>query len=143
MQKESQEIIITLIAGTIIFLLLGAWMLSFLFLYRSRHLKHLQEKIQLRLSYERELLKAQLEIQEQTFKNISQEIHDNIGQVLSLAKLNLATMPGVTGQQQEKITTTKEIISKTIGELRDLSRSLNTDYIADMGLQKAIEYELN
>ena len=38
---------------------------------------------------------------------------------------------------------TKELVSKAIVDLRDLSRSLNTDHIAAMGLQKAIEYELN
>lgn len=35
--------------------------------------------------YDKELYKAQLEIQEQTFLEISREIHDNVGQFLSLA----------------------------------------------------------
>ncbi len=41
---------------------------------------------------EKELLKTQLEIQEQTFQYISREIHDNIGQFISLAKLQLNTV---------------------------------------------------
>jgi signal transduction histidine kinase len=52
-----------------------------------------KEKQFLQASFQQELLKTQIEIQEQTLKNISQEIHDNIGQVLSLAKLNLSTCP--------------------------------------------------
>ena len=143
MQKESPEIIITLIAGTITFLLLGALMISFLFLYRRRHRRHLQEKEQLRLSYERELLKSQLEIQEQTFKNISQEIHDNIGQVLSLAKLNLATMDiAQPAGLEQKIGDSKKLVSQAIYDLRNLSHGLSTDYIADRGLVRAIEHEL-
>jgi len=143
MQKESQEIIITLIAGTITFLLLGAVMISFLFLYRRRHRKHLQEKEQLRLSYERELLKTQLEIQEQTFKNISQEIHDNIGLMLSLAKLNLATMDiAQPAGLEQKIGDSKKLVSQAIYDLRNLSHGLSTDYLADRGLVKAIEHEL-
>jgi len=143
MQKESQEIIITLVAGTITFLLLGAVMISFLFLYRRRQRKHLQEKEQLRLSYERELLKTQLEIQEQTFKNISQEIHDNIGQMLSLAKLNLSTMdPGLPATLEQKIGDTKQLVGRAIHDLRNLSHGLNTDYVADLGLVKAIGREL-
>ena len=43
-------------------------------------------------NYERELYKTQLEIQEQTSQEISREIHDNIGQELSLAKLGLSTL---------------------------------------------------
>lgn len=90
-----------------------------------------------------ELLRAQTEIQEQTFKNISQEIHDNIGQALTLAKLNLNTMlPQENEQLCEKILNSKDLVSKAIADLRDLSRSLDTDYIKEMGLQRAIEYEL-
>lgn len=109
MPKESREIIITLIAGTSTLLLLGALMIAFLFLYRNRHRKLLREKEQLRLSYERELLKSQLEIQEQTFRHISQEIHDNIGQMLSLAKLNLSTMdPAQPAPLEQKIGDSKK-----------------------------------
>ena len=39
--------------------------------------------------YERELTTSQLEIQEQTFKNIAWELHDNVGQLLSVISLQL------------------------------------------------------
>ena len=129
--------------GTLAFLVLAGFVIFFLVMYVRRKTKNILEKQQLQSKFSETLLQSQLEIQEQTFKNISQEIHDNIGQALTLAKLNLNTMPSVSGEQQEKITTTKELVSKAIGDLRDLSRSLNTDYIADMGLQKAMEYELS
>jgi len=143
MPKESREIIIALIAGTSTLLLLGALMISFVILYRSRHRKLLREREQLRLSYERELLKSQLEIQEQTFRHISQEIHDNIGQTLSLAKLNLSTMDTTqAGGLEQKITDSKKLVSQAIYDLRNLSHGLNTDYVADLGLARAIEHEL-
>ena len=43
-------------------------------------------------SYEKGILQTQLEIQEQTFQDISREIHDNIGLSLTLAKLQLNTI---------------------------------------------------
>ncbi|HVV04057.1 MAG TPA: ATP-binding protein [Puia sp.] len=143
MSKESREIIIALIAGTSTLLLLGVLMISFLILYRSRHRKLIREREQLKLSYERELLKSQLEIQEQTFRHISQEIHDNIGQMLSLARLNISTMDPTqpTGMEQ-KISDSKKLVSQAIYDLRNLSHGLNTDYVADMGLARAIEHEL-
>lgn len=93
--------------------------------------------------FQQTLLQTQLEIQEQTLKTISEEIHDNIGQALSLAKLKLNTVD-ITKQEQliEKITDSKNLVSKAIQDLRDLSRSLNTDNIAAMGLIRAVEYEL-
>ena len=107
---------------------------------RNEMLRNEQEA---RSKYEEAILQTQLEIQEQTLKTISQEIHDNIGQMLSLAKLNLAL---AEAEQQDdtnsKITDSHQLVSKAIQDLRDLSRSLNTDYVSEMGLQRSIEYEL-
>ncbi len=132
-----------IILGTIVFLILGAFIISFIFLYRYRKNKMLFEKEQMEISFQRELLRTQLEIQEQTLKNISQEIHDNIGQLLSLAKLNLATTDIEQKEMvQQKIHDSHHLVSKAIQDLRDLSRSLNTDYVSEMGLLRSIEYEL-
>src|ERR1044071_6906385 len=71
-----------------------------------------------RNDYEQAILRTQLEIQEQTLKNISEEIHDNIGQALSLAKLNLNTiLPLAEENLYQKILNSKELISKAIGDL--------------------------
>jgi two-component system NarL family sensor kinase len=147
MQKKSMDIMLAEIAGTrslfMALLLLSAIALLLFFLYRRRHSKWLLERQQLKLSYEQELLKARLEIQEQTFRNISQEIHDNIGQVLSLAKLNISTMENAQPAiLKQKIDDSKNLVSKAIHDLSNLSRGLSTDYIADLGLPRAIEHEL-
>jgi signal transduction histidine kinase len=119
------------------------FIILFIFLYQKRYYRHLQEKEQLRAEFSRESLKAQLEIQEQTFQNIAQEIHDNVGQALSLAKLNLNTLDiSKQAELDEKVTNTKDLIGKAIVDLRDLSRSLNTDAIKSIGLTRAIENEL-
>ncbi len=93
----------------------------------------------LELQMQQELLQTQLEIQEQTLKNISEEIHDNVGQVLSLAKLNLNTFEN---NPEKKLQATKDLVSKAINDLRDLSRSLHGDKMAEIGLQEAIANEL-
>src|ERR1043165_9187214 len=133
----------TIVGGIIILTALVVLVILLLFAYQKRYYRHLREKEQLQAQFSQELLHAQLEIQEQTLKNIAQEIHDNIGQVLSLAKLNLFTMD-IAKQTDlvEKISNSKELVSKAIQDLRDLSRSLNADSIIDMGLVKAIGHEL-
>ena len=105
---------------------------------------YLNEKNQMKNSFDKEIFQTQLEIQEQTLKNISQEIHDNIGQVLSLVKLNINTMNYTEPVLlQGKIDDSRRLITKAIQDLRDLSKGLNTDYIIELGLTKAIEYELD
>ena len=102
-----------------------------------------EQSRQLENNYMQEIHNAQLEIQEQTLKNISQEIHDNIGQVLSLVKLNINTMDCDEPKAlQGKINDSRHLITKAIQDLRDLSKSLDTDYVTEMGLVRSVEYEL-
>ena len=139
----TSDIIITIIVVTIIFILLGAFLIIFLLIHKKKQEANREERQSLQAQFTQTLLQTQLEIQEQTLKNISQEIHDNIGQVLSLAKLNINTMNcDEPVALQEKISDSKHLISKAIQDLRDLSRSLNTDYVIEMGLLRSVEYEL-
>ena len=142
MANLSDEIIL-IIGITISLLITAIGIISLFLIYRNKQLKYLQEKQIMQSQFQQELLQTQLEIQEQTFKNISQEIHDNIGQVLSLVKLNINTMDcGQPAALNEKISDSKHLISKAIHDLRDLSKSLNTDYVTEMGLTRSVEYEL-
>lgn len=128
---------------TIFLLIVATGIIMLVLVYQKKQLQYLREKEQLKVIYEKEILSTQLEIQEQTFKNISQEVHDNIGQVLSLVKLNINTMNADDpAPLQAKINASKELITKAIKDLRDLSKSLNTDYVKDLGLVRSIEYEL-
>ena len=92
MQKEKLDLIISVIAASLFVLLL---VISILFLFRiylKRKNKLLLEKERMNIEFEQTLLKSKLEIQEHTFNEISREIHDNIGQVLSLVRINLNTI---------------------------------------------------
>lgn len=105
-----------------------------------RRVIHQKEMFDLKVQFEQTILQSQLEIQEQTFRNISQEIHDNIGQVLSLAKLNLNTIPH--DGASDKISLTEELLGKAISDLRDLSKSLHPEKISDIGIVNATRHEL-
>lgn len=131
-----------LITFLIVFFLLGLFIVLLATLYSRKQQKNKIEKMRMQSEYSEALLHAQIEIQESTLKNISQEIHDNIGQVLTLAKLNLGTMTSSEPALQDKLLITKQLVGKAIIDLRDLSRSFNTDHIASIGIQAAIEYEL-
>src|SRR5436190_6753911 len=96
-KETGEENLTTLILfGTIIVIVFVAFVILLSYLFTARKNKLIQEKQLMKTQFEQELLQTQIEIQEQTLKTISQEIHDNIGQVLSLAKLNLNTVNNVT-----------------------------------------------
>jgi signal transduction histidine kinase len=141
---EKMEIVYTIVFGIIIFFLLIIFLIVIWFKYFKKNQQYKMRMIDYEQKFQQTLLQTQLEIQEQTLKTISQEIHDNIGQVLSLAKLNLNTIDTTKQEElQTKITDSKNLVSKAIQDLRDLSRSLTTDNIAAMGLLRAFEYELD
>src|SRR5688500_6182604 len=99
-----------------------------------------KEKMRL---HQQELLNARLEIQEQTYRNISQELHDNIGQALSLVKIHINTVDIDDSQAaREKLAESKNLLAKAIQDLRDISKTLNTDFINEVGLVKAIDQQL-
>jgi signal transduction histidine kinase len=143
MFQQDQEVIILIIAGTIMLLLLGMFIISFLFFYQKKHNSHITEKSQLQAQFDQEMLKAQLEIQEQTLTHVSREIHDNIGQVLSFVKLSLASAKSNDEHQNhKKIDENRELIAQAITDLRDLSKSMSYERIKNLGLQTAIDKEV-
>lgn len=122
-------------------MVLETTIISFGFIYSYR--KDGDEKKRLQLYFQQELHQAQTEIQEHTFKNVSEEIYNNIGQILSLAKLNIGTINlNDPKSLQEKIENTRDLVGKAIHDLRDLSGSLNTDIVNELGLIRSIKAEL-
>jgi signal transduction histidine kinase len=111
--------------------------------YNLRSLSIQKNLEELKSKQEKLLLQTELEIQEQTFKFISMEIHDNITQVLSLAKLHLNCLELDRNlENQERLTKSKELISKSLDDLSNLSKSMDSDLIENHGLIAAIRYEI-
>jgi signal transduction histidine kinase len=100
-------------------------------IYLKRKNKLLVEKELMSIQFEQTLLQSKLEIQEQTFRDIGKELHDNIGQVLSLVRLNLNTLN--VPDNIDKITSMDNLLDKALIDVRNLSHSLDTDYIRNKG----------
>ena len=140
---QNAEIYFVTIIGIILGLLLVSFIVTTLFLYQRRQKRQEQEMEKLKDIYEREALRSQLEIQENTLKTISQELHDNIGQVLSVVKLSLSILPiEKEHTAYEHVQNTQQMLNKAIYDLSDLTKSLHTDRIAQVGLVESIRFEL-
>jgi two-component system NarL family sensor kinase len=142
MDSLSQQVVVIIISSVFL-LIVAIGIILLVFIYQKKQHLYVREKEQLKVDFEKQILESKLEIQEQTFKYISQEIHDNIGQVLSLAKLTINTMTANDPKiLNEKIDSSRKLVGKAIEDLRNLSRNLNTDYITDLGLAISIENEI-
>lgn len=138
------DISIIIAGGTIIFLLTAGFIISLFYSYKQRLISYLKEKEELKIIFQNEKLKAQLEMQEQTFHSISQEIHDNIGQILSLTRLNISTIkPDDFAGTAHKISASKELLDQAIEDLRDLSKRLNSQFVTQQSLSASLQFQLN
>lgn len=144
MQDSNKEIYFVILIGAVLALLLVGFIVTILFLYQRRQHRQEQEMTAMKDQYQQELLRSQLEIQEYTLKTIAQELHDNIGQVLSVVKLSLAIAPIQKDHPAfEGISGSRELLNKAIYDLSALTKSLHSDRISQVGLSESIRYELD
>lgn len=136
MPRQQEDILITIVVASVFFILIGSFLLLVVFVFFRRQRKNKEEKEEMKNRFEQTLLKTQLEIQEQAFAYISQEIHDNIGQILSLARLNLNTFGDTV--PLEKFNQTDDLLGKAIKDLRDLSHNLQNNRIHHIGIIESI-----
>jgi two-component system, NarL family, sensor kinase len=136
-------IITLIVSSTLIIITLASIVIILLFRYQQRNQVYTANIKTLQLEYDKNILQVSVEVQENTFKHISREIHDNIGLSLTLAKLNLNLLSeAVKGEQQNKIINAKEVLSSAIDSLSSLSKGLNAEIICEIGLLEFIRVEI-
>jgi len=110
--------------------------------FQKKKFQYVREKNELEKQFAEQLLQSRLEMQEQTFDSISQEIHDNVGQLLSLAKLQLSIVEQKELNDKGLIADIKGNIGNALTDLRDIAKSLSTSRIQQLTLLQAVEQEL-
>ncbi len=137
-----ETIVLIVYAIAVIFLLL-LFVIVFFIAFQKRKNKLLLERLEAKQKFEKELANTQLEIQEQTFKNIAWELHDNVGQLLSVVSMQLNIMLSKAPDSiKEQIVDTKSVVSETVQEIRNLSKTLNNDVIQNNGLVRSLQIEV-
>ena len=138
------SVVEVIIIGTLLLLMLSSFIVVFFILVKRRQLQNQQEKANLQSQFAHEILKSQIEVQNHTLQQIGQELHDNIGQLLSVAKINLNILEETVFdvENQEYIKQTNDIISQSINDLRALTKSLDGDFVQQFGLQESLSQEL-
>jgi signal transduction histidine kinase len=117
--------------------------LCFVGAFVYRYFKVNKEKKEAEELYLTQLYATKLEIQQQTMDNIGKEIHDNIGQKLTLASIYMQQL-----EHENKQTDTKEgiqnisgILNETLWEMRELTKSLTQNSISEQLIYDLIQKE--
>jgi signal transduction histidine kinase len=140
----ANDLYVMVVGITILLLLLLSAVISLLFIYQRRQIRNQLDLKKMKDEFDLEILRSQLEMREQTLQKVSEEIHDNVGQVLSLANLNLSSVElDNSHRDRERIDRVMTLLSKAIGDLRNLSRTLDPENISSMRLADCVQFELD
>ncbi|RAJ17191.1 sensor histidine kinase [Olleya aquimaris] len=126
-----------------ILLIVCTLIILFFIVFQKRKNKLILDKVKQQKAFEEELTNTQIEIQEQTLKNIGQELHDNVGQILSVANMNMSILSTQVPEAiKESFTETKNAVKEGLSELRLLSKTLNNEVIVNRGFVDSVHSEV-
>lgn len=137
-----ERIAIGLIVAVLFISLVLLFFILLIKLYTRKRIEHKETLIIKEAAFQQTLLSAQLETQEQTFENISQELHDNIGQQITALNFQLENQKLKQPESKEAL----DKISNTLGtiarQIQSLSHSLNPNWLQQQGLIAAMAQEI-
>tara|TARA_R110002020_G_scaffold454448_6_gene670136 strand:+ start:55167 stop:55955 length:789 start_codon:yes stop_codon:yes gene_type:complete len=139
---NSEELQVLIAASSVVLLILLITVVCLFLIFQKRKLKFIDEKNAAEKKYIEEVARTQIEIQENTLKNVSWELHDNIGQLLSVANMQL-NMLQADLKEVLHITEVKSLVAQSLQEVRALSKSLNNEVLNNVSLIESIENELS
>ncbi|HRG81323.1 MAG TPA: ATP-binding protein [Chitinophagaceae bacterium] len=135
MLKETTPLLIY-----IFLMLFAVFMLGIFLILRQtkrNRLLHIREKELIKREHQEQLLEARLKSQQQTMQHIGQEIHDNVGQKLTLASLYTRQIQ----DPDQRIHDIASILDQSLIELRQLSKSLTNPGLAHADLIQLLNEE--
>jgi two-component system, NarL family, sensor kinase len=136
MENNGSDLFVIILLGFFLMLFMVSFIIIMVIYHRQRQIQNQQKVESMKSAYENTILNVEKEIREDILGYVGRELHDNVGQLLSLAKLNLSS------SKAEKVHEGKVLINEIIKEVRSLSKSLNLDWVESITLEEYITVEL-
>jgi signal transduction histidine kinase len=141
MGEERLGIFIAIFSLIVLILMMGV--IIFMLQYRKRKIQYDNEIERVNEAHKMELLNTQLQVQSGTMQTIGKELHDNLGQKITLASIYLQQVPLKKSQESldEDISSVNKLLNDTLAELRRLSKTLVDQNISFQSLNYLLEAE--
>jgi two-component system NarL family sensor kinase len=130
----------TIVIATLVVLVLCVSAVLLLVVNSNHRVRHRAELQQLKLERDREVVAVEREAQRQTLQEVGRELHDNVGQLLAVARLGLYRHLAGT-DADGRLAEVMRTMEQGIEEVRRLGRSLNSDMWEDRSFEEAIRQE--
>ena len=138
--SESETVFIVLVASIGMLLLITA-IGVFIFIYQKRIFSTRMENIKREQDYAQNMIKAQLESQEQERTRIGADLHDSLGSLLWGAKVNASFIQrsvDLSGQAKESYEELIQILDQSIDTMRRISWELTPEAFHHSGFSQSV-----
>jgi signal transduction histidine kinase len=132
----------TFLAMIIVLLFFGVIFLMMLKYYNLRRQQAAREKQEMETRFEQQLMQARLEIQEQTLTYLAEEIHDHVGQILSLARIQLSSFREGEAIDFPLLHDARENVARSLQDLRSLTKAMHSGHVRSFNIRKAVDEEV-
>ncbi|MCC7030541.1 MAG: hypothetical protein IT257_09565, partial [Chitinophagaceae bacterium] len=138
------QIYIFIILTTLIVFSFIIGILVFLYQYRRKAKEYHLEKQLTAMNHQTELQQATLEMQQLTMQDIGREIHDGVGQRLTLASIYSKQLAykNIPEESKQKIEEVSTLINESLIQLRSLSKELTNQQEHIVSLSKLVLLEV-
>jgi len=135
------ELILVYFIGTVGMMLLAGGIFFFFVTYQKRLLSKQLEINKVKQQQQEEIIKNTVQAQENERKRIAQDLHDEVGAMLSVVKLNVGLIEKKSeeGKAKNLALETKTYLDDVITQVRRISRSLLPPSLEKLGLYLALE----
>lgn len=141
---KTKEVDILIIISTIIILSVVLMMVLIYVFYVRKKGELLLSQKEKDMKFQQELTLAEIEMREVTLNYIGQELHDDIGQKLSVAKLMINQLISQCDEMAKvSLSEINELLGETIQDIRNMSKTFITDQVEHFGLIDTLEIEMN
>ena len=139
MDGSMDEALVLGITGTLFVSILSGFLIHFVLVYRRRQRFFEIQQEKQEAVYQKALVETQMEIREETLQFVANELHDNIGQMVSVVKMSLFGLSGAAEKERElKLKETTDLLGKLYKEVKSLSKNLNGRDVINNGLDNAL-----
>ncbi|AWW00094.1 sensor histidine kinase [Arcticibacterium luteifluviistationis] len=130
----------SILIGTVILTLMGFSVVGFVIYYQRKQFKSQRDLIQLKEAHQKQMLSNSLAVQEVVRRKISNDLHDEIGGLLSATKLSISSLSKqVDASVLERVNHSKQLVTEALSQVRSLSRDLIPRTLEKFGLELAIQ----
>lgn len=127
------------IAIAAMFLLIISFLLAFNTSQRKKF-QYQQNLLNLKEEQQNELIKAAVRSEETERHRISEELHDEVGALLSATKLYLSNLHDKYGHEDNQIyQKSLELLDESIHKVRSISHNLHSGILKELGLNEALQ----